>query len=1179
MTGSVAPRQNALPTFTELARRFPEWARTNVPTVIVSAVVSGAVAYMFNIWLMAVRYEGSVTPAGAPATSKDNFVSGGLFWALLPMVVCSIVGYRRSVGRERFWRDLRGLPMMLVHLVRRDGTDGQVHLLWGAAVALAASLVVSPAVGAVIGVGVLAAAPSVIGNMVASLIAQVWQRIAHRVSPNKTAAVAPMMSAAVGLTGAAIALVGAFMLPGRGVRVLLALACAGGALFLNQKAKPAQTVALLLLAGGVWAIAETLFAAPALADDGGFAECGSTLDAWLRNCAGAGEVRRLGAMGGVIAALTAPLGTFIGGLVGGFPSDGGAWWDALGGGQGDGGGVRTDWPPREDGLPTGPRDPDTGEPLVVNDGRWGDVPEGFVWHNGGWVDPAAIGALPPLESSGSGGDQGGDDERPDRYRDNEPEAVKGNRPEPLDPDKGHTIDPEGRAVGPDGEPLKDPRTGADLRVDTEGNVRYGDDWVTPEEAAERIKVDNETLAARQRGQALIDEANAIRNRLNDPELDPAARAQLEADLRTKAIEINSEYGAKSILKGDRSGLADVLDGEIKKIYGEVDPRFVDMMNELGVTRGGRPFNGDDMWDVRNQSSKGLGMDRDFALNEKEIARLREALAGAEPGSEQARQLQEELLAAKRNAALEIDASKYADFLEQQRANAGSDAERAQIEAQIERVNAQRAAGATSIPISPSTWNDIAQDAYGRAYGEVTGADARRAMQGITQQFNAEAYRDLNAIRNDPRNAPMDRSNAEQTASVSPYKTLHNAEAVHRGDLTAGEAIMENARGYSKDMSTKLLPTLANDPNVDPDKLGRLQAIQETMARIGSGEILPGQADGALKVATGDPTMTMERAMRSVDANLEAAIRMHPDEPSGSRLGDAFGRATDLATFDHYVQQHLGEGKSIGEATALAGAQVAAGNAAMASGVVNPTLSMVGGSMLPGGMANLMPDQMTENTVATAWNAASAAASDIGSSLGSGQLDTTAIDKFAEAVAARGNADPFSGFGQAGALAGELYERTDGGSLAGDLQSIYETGAGREVLDENLGEFQSQVQEGTHGVVLQGYDEVFNAAANLAYDPGGTVGQLVEDVQNIWNHGVGDGYWEEAGMHTKEIIDKAPVIGMVAGGYEAVAEGIGEAGVGGFVTEMGEGAVALGGEAIEGVASAGGAAIDYIKSFF
>ena len=125
---------------------------------------------------------GFANAQGAPTTSKGNFLAGGLFWALLPMVTCSVVGYRRAVGREQFWRDVRGLPLTLVGLVRRDGAQGRVHLLWGCAIALVASLVVSPAAGAVLGIGLLMAAPSVIGQMISSLISQIWQKISNLVA-------------------------------------------------------------------------------------------------------------------------------------------------------------------------------------------------------------------------------------------------------------------------------------------------------------------------------------------------------------------------------------------------------------------------------------------------------------------------------------------------------------------------------------------------------------------------------------------------------------------------------------------------------------------------------------------------------------------------------------------------------------------------------------------------------------------------------------------------------------------------------------------------------------------------------------------------------------------------------------------------------------------------------------
>ncbi|HUP84372.1 MAG TPA: hypothetical protein VM143_01775 [Acidimicrobiales bacterium] len=395
MTATSQPLSSP-PTLMELVRQFPEWAKKNVVSVVVSAAVSGVVAYVINVWLMAVRYEGSATPKGAPATSKGNFLAGGLFWALLPMVLCSVVGYWRAVGTERFFHDVRGLPMTMVRLFRRDGAQGRVHLLWGSAIALVAGVIVSPAAGAVLGVGLLLAAPSVVGQMISSLVAQVWAQVSRRVAPTKVHPVPPAMSAAVGLLGGAVALVGSFVVPSQTIRLVVAAACAGAAIYIGQQSKMAGAAALLLLVASAYAVADVLFASSAFADDGGFAECGSTVSAWLENCAGADVVRQLAAEGGLIAALTGPMGTFFGELVTSFqPPGGGSWLDEPGVDRPPRGdparGNRTDGPPTPppanppppSAPPPGSRfvHPETGEPLAVNE-------RGEVRWKGEWVDPA-----------------------------------------------------------------------------------------------------------------------------------------------------------------------------------------------------------------------------------------------------------------------------------------------------------------------------------------------------------------------------------------------------------------------------------------------------------------------------------------------------------------------------------------------------------------------------------------------------------------------------------------------------------------------------------------------------------------------------------------------------------------------------------------------------------------------
>jgi hypothetical protein len=247
--------------------------------------------------------------------------------------------------------------------------------------------------------------------------------------------------------------------------------------------------------------------------------------------------------------------------------------------------------------------------------------------------------------------------------------------------------------------------------------------------------------------------------------------------------------------------------------------------------------------------------------------------------------------------------------------------------------------------------------------------------------------------------------------------------------------------------------------------------------------------------------------------------------------------------------------------------------------------MAGGALLPGSMSGMLPDQAIENWTGTTYQAGSALAESVAESIRGGQLNTDAIDDFAERIVDRPGHDPFKGIGQTAQLAGEEWARADGSvtgvmdNLAGDVQRILETGAGADVLNETMGDFQQEVASGQHGTPLQGLDHVARIAADLAVEPTTTLGQFAHDVQNIYTHGVGDGYWQEAGSHAIDVVERTPLLGNVTQGYKELATGIGESGVGGFAQEMGEGAMALAGEGFDAVSSAASNTLGYLSSFF
>jgi hypothetical protein len=271
------------------------------------------------------------------------------------------------------------------------------------------------------------------------------------------------------------------------------------------------------------------------------------------------------------------------------------------------------------------------------------------------------------------------------------------------------------------------------------------------------------------------------------------------------------------------------------VYRRVDAEAVRIMNDmgeqgLGLRRGGREFTAGDMWDVRNKSSWGTaGMDRDWALNEKYVTRLRERLSKVPAGSDEAQAIAKELMEARRAS---------------------------RITAKGKR-------------ISLAEWNDRAQKAYNKAYRKVTaGHDAEEAFQGLTHSQNAEAYADLNVLENDPLRTPFQREWAAQTASVTAYKAYHNRKLAGGGQLSQANAIQETFRGLEKDMRTKLMPLVRGSQRVPFHQQRRLRLMQRLCRRAGDGTIPPGLATRMLQRQFG---VTLEEAVGEVTANLESAI--------------------------------------------------------------------------------------------------------------------------------------------------------------------------------------------------------------------------------------------------------------------------------------------------------------------
>ncbi|MFD0277291.1 toxin glutamine deamidase domain-containing protein [Kitasatospora sp. NPDC127111] len=334
MTAPAPRAPTAPPGIGQIARQFPGWLRGNALTALLTAVVGGLFGYISNVWLIAVRYEGTDVPSGSPATSNGSFVQGALFWTLFSTLIFGIAGYWQAVGTSKLLADLRGMPRALAGLVRGDRA-AYVHLLWGAAVSMIAAVVLSPSVGAVLGFGLLAIIPGVLGSVLSSAMHQVWSALVGRVAPTRRQRVTGITGLTVGLLGSAAALLVAFFVSSTGVKWLLAGVFAVLAVLLSRLRSSSGTAALILLVlGTAAALYQLMDAPPAAADDGGWTECQGT--PWL-DCAGSTAVLVNSTVGAVVAALGAVAGTFAGWLAGAL--------SGFGGGPPPGGGPGGEHPP------------------------------------------------------------------------------------------------------------------------------------------------------------------------------------------------------------------------------------------------------------------------------------------------------------------------------------------------------------------------------------------------------------------------------------------------------------------------------------------------------------------------------------------------------------------------------------------------------------------------------------------------------------------------------------------------------------------------------------------------------------------------------------------------------------------------------------------------------------------
>ncbi|HEY3241483.1 MAG TPA: hypothetical protein VGL92_18120 [Acidimicrobiia bacterium] len=286
-----------------------------IPLALLCGAVGFGISLAWNTYEMAVRYDGHRVPAGSPVTGSNNTVAGGAFWVLFPLVASAVVTYALRRGPARFRQDLADLPVVVRTLIRVDGDGAAIHLAWGFAGASLVMLFLAPALSGVLAVGALVALAGPLRSVSTAAGLLAWRWAVERIKPSPGPR-HPAVAVSVAQLGTIGALAVGLLVASRSSRMLLVLVALGLAAYLTYgRKRPASAGVIVAVLGATAVALKVLDALPALADDGGWSECGRSLSKWILDCPGNGRVWFQGLLGAGAGGTGGLLGGAGGGLL------------------------------------------------------------------------------------------------------------------------------------------------------------------------------------------------------------------------------------------------------------------------------------------------------------------------------------------------------------------------------------------------------------------------------------------------------------------------------------------------------------------------------------------------------------------------------------------------------------------------------------------------------------------------------------------------------------------------------------------------------------------------------------------------------------------------------------------------------------------------------------------------
>src|SRR5947207_1750038 len=243
MAEAAAAASSAGVSFMDMARAAVDWLKRNWLRALIVSAISFGVAWLWNMWLMAYRLQGHRVDSGRGSTTAtaDGHSYNLIYWLLVTTVVFSIISYGHERGYREMLQEVVGAPKRILRTLndRPNITIGM--FLWGMALSLIVAVVLTQAMSGILAIGLIAAAPSFVANILNNFFLRVWRIMLGNFAPQTRDDAQSATSPLVVMLGQGFGMVIAFLFGNGILKLVLAIVCVAASyvvVVVTNKPKP-----------------------------------------------------------------------------------------------------------------------------------------------------------------------------------------------------------------------------------------------------------------------------------------------------------------------------------------------------------------------------------------------------------------------------------------------------------------------------------------------------------------------------------------------------------------------------------------------------------------------------------------------------------------------------------------------------------------------------------------------------------------------------------------------------------------------------------------------------------------------------------------------------------------------------------------------------------------------------